>query len=379
MGKTTKIVIGIVAIVLIVWAIVAARTNDGENQSQNKETIKIGFIGPLTGDAAAYGADTSNAAQLAAQEINDAGGINGQKIEIIIEDGKCNGKDGLSSAQKLVSVDKVKFVLSSSCSGELLGYASFAEQNNILVLNTLGSSPKITQAGNFIFRNAPSDTDGGKQLADLVLKQYKKIAVITENTEYAQGIREVFTDTIKKNAGTITADEVFPPNSTDFRSVVAKIKTTNPEAIFINPQAPANAARLAKQIRDLGMKQQLYVAYMSGPEFAASGPAVEGAYIIDVPGFVGGRGEELLSKFKTTYNREPGYPFFVGATYDALYILKDAIQASGIDSVKAKDFLYNLPQYEGTVGTYSFDDNGDVQGISFVVRKVVDQKTVEMR
>ena len=378
MNNTVKLIGGIIVLALIVWGITAFTNPAGAPVSETGP-IKIGFIGPLSGDAAAYGADTISAAKIAVEEINASGGINGRSIEFISEDGKCSAKDGLSAAQKLIGIDKVKFIVSSSCSGELLGYTSFAEQNKVLVLNTLGSSPKITEAGDYIFRNDPSDVDGGKQLADLVMKNYKKVAVITENTEYAQGIRGVFVDTLKKNNATVTADEVFPPESFDFRSIVLKVKATNPEAIFLNPQTPANAARLAKQIRELGMDQQLYVAYMSGPEFSASGSHAEGTLVIDAPGLSTGKGSELLSKFKATYSREPGYPYFVGATYDAVYILSQAIGNVGEDTTKAKDYLYDLPSYQGTVGTYRFDANGDLVGINYVVRKVVGQKTVEVK
>ncbi len=224
MTKSTKTILWIVGIVIIV-AVAIAATRDSNTDTG---PIKIGFIGPLTGDAAAYGADTIEAAKIAQDEINNSGGINGRQIKIIQEDGKCQAKDGLSAAQKLITVDQVKFMVTSSCSGELLGYSNIAEQNKVLVLNSLASSPKITTAGDYIFRNDPNDNDGGKQLADLVTKKYKKVAVITENTEFSQGIKQVFVDTFTRNGGIVVSDEVYAPESTDFRSIVLKIKDTNP-------------------------------------------------------------------------------------------------------------------------------------------------------
>ncbi len=382
MTKNTKIVLGIVLVLIVVfigYKMTMKPDSKDTSMPASTEPIKIGFIGPLTGDAAAYGADTASAAQIALKEINTAGGVNGRQIELIVEDGKCNAKDGLSSAQKLINLDKVKIILSASCSGELLGFTNLAEQNKVLVLNTLASNPKISEAGDYIFRNDPSDADGGKQLAQLVVKSYKKVSIITENTEYAQGIATVFKEVYKNLSGTIVVDEVFSPDMKDFRSILLKIKGTDTEAIFLNPQAPANAARLAKQARELGLNQQFYVAYMSGPEFAASGPSAEGAYIIDVPGLATGKGAELLKKFKDVYNREPGYPYFVGSTYDALFLLTDAIKKEGENTTKIKDYLYALPEYDGTVGKYKFDKNGDLEGIDFIVRKVVDQKATELK
>lgn len=372
--STGKKVLWVVIVVLVVWGLYSTSKTPTETGP-----IKIGFVGPLTGDAAAYGADTVEAARLALNEINSAGGIKGRQIQLIVEDGKCNPKDGLSAAQKLINLDKVKVIISSSCSGELLGFTGLAEQSKVLVLASLASNPKITDAGDYIFRNDPSDTDGGKQLAQLVVKLYKKTAIITENTEYAQGIASVFKNVYKDLGGTIVVDEVFSPDTKDFRSVLLKLKNSGVEAIFLNPQTPANGARLAKQARELGLKQQFYLAYMSGPEFVASGSASEGAHIIDVPGLFADKGAELLKKFSDAYKREPGYPYFVGATYDAVYIIADGLKKNGDDSTKLKEHLYTLPEYDGTVGKYKFDKNGDLEGINFIVRKVVNQKTVEVK
>lgn len=372
MKKSTWWIVGLIIVVII---IIVVSSNSNQNESG---PIKIGFISPQTGGAAAYGADTLNAALIAVKEINAAGAIDGRQIEIISEDGKCNAKDGLNAAQKLINVDKVKFMVTGSCSGELLGYTSLADQNKVLVLNTLASSPNVSGSSPYVFRNAPSDADGGKQLADIAYKSYKSVAVITEDTEYAQAIRKVFTDTFKASGGTIPVDEVFAPTSKDFRTILLKVKTANPQAIFLNVQAPLNGTALAKQARDLGLKSQFYLAYMSGPEYVTAGSFVEGSIIVDVPGLYSDKGATLLAKFKSEYNREPGYPFFVGSTYDAVYLMVDAIKNSGGDTAKAKDYLAGLKEYQGTIGTYNFDDKQDVVGIKFVVRKVTNQKTVEV-
>ena len=112
MKKGAWWVVGVIVIIIVVVALV-----HGSSTKTETGPIKIGFIGPLTGDGAAYGADTINAARLAEKEINDAGGINDRPIQIISEDGKCTAKDGLNAAQKLINVDGVKYIVSSSCSG----------------------------------------------------------------------------------------------------------------------------------------------------------------------------------------------------------------------------------------------------------------------
>lgn len=364
--------IGFVALLILI----AGGWNLSSHTTTTADSIKIGFIGPLTGDAAAYGADTLGGATIAIGEINAAGGVNGKQLELVSEDGKCSAKEGLNAAQKLINVDQVRFIVASSCSGELLGYAPFAEQSEVIVISTLSSNPDVADAGDYIFRNNVSDDEGGKQLASLIGKEFKKVAVITEDASFPQGLRKVFANTFTKSGGSIVADEIYPPGSTDFRTLVLKIKAAKPDAIFVNPQAPAAGAGIAKQIRELGMQEQLYLVYMSGPEFAASGSAAEGAYVVDVPGLAVGKGDELLTKFKTKYGHEPGFPYYVGSTYDAVRLVADAIKKGGEDTGKAKSYFYGLSNYDGTIGRYHFDQKGELVGINMVVRKVVDQKAV---
>ena len=125
-----------------------------------KETIRIGAIGPFTGDAAVYGQSEKNAIELAVQEINLDGGINGKKLEVIYEDGKCNGMDAATAAQKLINVDKVDIILGGVCSGETLAIAPLAEANEVLVFSSFSSSPDVTNAGDFIFLVCCSELKG---------------------------------------------------------------------------------------------------------------------------------------------------------------------------------------------------------------------------
>ena len=154
------------------------------------DTIKIGFIGPLTGDAAAYGVDTLNGAKMKVDEINAAGGINGKQISLIVEDSKCNGADAVSAAQKLANVDKVVGVIGGACSSETLGAAPIFEAAKIVEIGTLSSSPDITKAGDFIFRAYPSDALKTKAMAQYFRsKGFTKVAVIAENTDFCVGFR----------------------------------------------------------------------------------------------------------------------------------------------------------------------------------------------
>jgi len=151
------------------------------------EPIKIGYIGPLTGGAAAYGETEKNVIELALKEINDGGELI-RKLEVIYEDGKCDGKDAATAAQKLINIDKVKIILGGGCSAETLGAAPLAEASKVILFSAFSSNPFIGQSGDYVFRNCPSDSDFGKADADFIASQgIKRAATITENTDYSQG------------------------------------------------------------------------------------------------------------------------------------------------------------------------------------------------
>ncbi len=191
-----------------------------EDSSALPDVIKIGFIGPLSGNAAGYGQDVKKGVDIYFEENPT---IAGKPVQVIYEDGKCNGQDSASAAQKLVNVDKVQIILGGPCSGETLAAAPIAEQGKVLLLSPLSSSPTVTTAGDYIFRNYPSDIQVAKTLVSKVLKAGKKIALLTEQTDYAQGYRGAV-KTHMGNAGqTLALDEVFPVDNTDFRTLLSKV------------------------------------------------------------------------------------------------------------------------------------------------------------
>lgn len=332
------------------------------------QPIKLGFIGPLSGDAAGYGEPMLNTQKLAIEAINTAGGIAGRNIELIIEDGKCEGKSAVTAAQKLINVDQVKIILGGSCSGETLAFAPLAEQSKVLVFSSLASSPDISKAGDYVFRNAPSDQAPGIQLAELIYKKQKKVAIVSENTEYAQAIKRVFKERFTALGGKIVADEAFQQEEKDFKTYLTKIKAAKPDAIFIDPQTGATGGFLVKQIKELGIKTPVYGVYFgTDKDFKAfAKDASEGFMYLD---FVADpskpRVAELFKKYKDAYGTDPNFPQYMVMGYDALYILKDAIEKVGEDPAKIKDHLYTIKNYDGIIGQYGFDENGDVTGIQF--------------
>lgn len=379
-GILVIIVLLILVLGLSFWAKNSAPASPA-NLSGETGPIKIGMIGPLTGEAAEYGVSVQHGISLAVDEINNTGGINGQLVEVIYEDGKCNGKDAVSAAQKLVNVDKVKVIIGGTCSGETLAVAPVTTPAKVILFSPVSSAASVATLGHYVFRNHPNDNLAGQQLAEYVAKKYKKVAVISEQTDYAQGIRATFVDGVRANGASVVFDEVYVSDTKDFRALITKLKNAGAEALFMSSQSGANAGQIAKQVRDLGLSQvQLFSAYLTGPEFVKSGPAAEGTILIDVPGLSdGAKAQALLAAYMAKYGKEPNYKFFVGTSYDATHILAEAIKLNGLDTDKIADYLHGLKNYEGSIGTYSLDPEiPEVVGLGLVFRQIKNGEVVDL-
>lgn len=370
-----KWIIGIIVVILIVWGVMAAQKNKNKNtsmsQDQNKmvagDTYKIGIILPLTGDAASYGEIMNNAEQLAADEINGSGGVNGKKLALIVEDGKCNGKDAADAMQKLVNVDKVQVVVGGFCSSESLAAAPIAESNKVLQISGGSSSPKLTNIGHFFIRDYPSDATQGQVLANISYSKegFKKVAFLVEQQDYALGIYQAFTDEFKKLGGQ-TVKEEYPKEATDFRTQLAKLKAGNPDALFLSTQTPAATARILKQLKDLNWKPRLLVSDQNAgdtqllTDYKAS---LEGALVAEFgvdqtnPKFM-----RLNEGYKQKYGKDMTFQSYTQTVYDAIYLIKEGIATVGYDGQKLADWARNIKDWQGASGAVTIKTDGDRDG-----------------
>ncbi|MAG91212.1 hypothetical protein CMO83_03945 [Candidatus Woesearchaeota archaeon] len=368
-------------IVLILGACQIVQQPIGEEEAEEEVELqgsyKIGVIYPLSGDAASYGLPIQRTTKIAVDEINAKGGVNGRKLQIIYEDGKCNPKDGNAGAQKLVDVDKVQVIIGGVCSGETLGAAPITEAGRVILISPSATSPDVTDAGDFVFRTAPSDAFAGVVAAEYAISELaaEKAAVITEATDYAQGLREVFNDNFAELGGEIVSDETFNPEDTDFRTQVTKVKAAKPDVIYIVPQSEQKGVLLVRQIKEAGLTQQLITAeVLIGRNLIAENEELEGIIGVeqrfdeDAP-----KASALLAKYKEQANQDAPFPAYMSGSYDIVYLIAEAIEAVGYDGEKIRDYLYGVEDFEGALGKITFDERGDVL-LDFAVRQAKDGK-----
>jgi len=356
---TKKIWIGVIAVLVIAVVVVVIRQK-GQPQ---KDEIRIGAILPLTGDGAKYGGAARKAIDLVMSEVNDNGGLRGKKIQVIYEDTKGTGKDGVSAIQKLITVDEVSAVIGGLFSSVTLAVAPLAEKNQVVLLSPTSSAPKITDAGDYIFRNCASDVFEGKVMADAAVKELgvRKVAILYINNDYGVGIADIFKKTFLVHGGHIVAEEAFSQSATDFRTQLTKIANLQPDGIYI--VGYKELGHLLKQAHELGIKTQFMSTVMfEDPDIlSVAGKAADGV-IYSARAYDPDSDEphikEFVTSFKHRYEEEPD--IFAAYAYDAARILVQAMNEKEPSADAIKQSIYAIKNFPGVTGSTSFDDNGDV-------------------
>jgi branched-chain amino acid transport system substrate-binding protein len=328
--------------------------------------VKIGFIGPLTGDSSGMGADGQAGVQLAVQELNSAGGINGRQVVAIYEDGKCNGKDATTAATKLIDVDKVQVVVGGLCSSETLASAPLAEKAKVALISYASSNPSISQAGDYVFRVWPSDAGQGKAMADEIIKRgHHKVAVIYANTDYTLGLATAFKENFDKLGGVITAWETYESDAKDFRTQVTKARATKPDAIYF-VSYPVDGGLLVKQLKQLKVDLPLFTSETFGSKEAVEAAGTENAegIVFATPKFDPNwpKAKEFLPKATQLKGSDLSIPAIAADAYDAVYLIAEALKQKPEHEPTGtiiKDFLYAVKDWEGAGGKLTIDSNGD--------------------
>ncbi len=341
------------------------------------EPFVIGAMDALTGVAESYGNPLHQARLLAVEEINAAGGINGRMLELIVEDSKCAAQDAITAYNKLTDVDGVKIILGTTCSGSMLGAAPLAEKDGVILFSASATSPDIASAGDYIFRTAINDLRLGIDMGNtLWVDGVRSIATITESTDYAEGTRRAAVARFEELGGSVVAAEGYSSDVIDFRSQLTKLFSENPDALLLAAQGEASGGTIIKQARELGYDGLIFSEIVpTAPDaLSIAGDAATGLKaIVPNPDLTSASGKEFLKNFKARYGAVASLPWFQGSAYDDVYIAAECLKRTNDDQDAAgfRDCLYGLT-WSGAIGdNYSFDESGDVIGLSNVVIEVL--------
>ena len=343
----------------------------------SEEPFVIGALASLTGIGESYGVPFSQSKLLAVDEINAAGGINGRMLELIVEDSKCTANDAITAYRKLTDVDGVKIILGTTCSGGTLGVAPLAEKEGVVILSPSATSPDITFAGDYIFRTAINALQVGTDIGNTLWAEgARKVVTITEATDYAEGVRRTAVAQFEKLGGDVAAEESYSSDVIDFRSQLTKLLGENPDALLVGAQSETSGGTVVKQARELGYDGPIYseVVPTGFNALEIAGEAATGLKaIMPNPDLSTNVGKEFLANFKARYGVVAAWPWYQGSAYDDVYIAAECLSRTNDDQDAEgfRDCLYDLT-WSGAIGDdYSFDENGDVVGVSHVLIEVL--------
>ncbi len=351
-----------IAAAAVLSASVLAGCTGGTDQGAGGDTVTIGGIGPLTGDAASYGISVKNGGELAVEEINAAGGIDGKQIVYLYEDDENDAQKAINAYNRLMD-QGMQVLMGTVTSNPCIAVADESVKDGILQLSPSGSAKDCTKNPNG-FRICFTDPQQGEKMAEYIWNEEKltKIAVIYDSSDsYSTGIKDAFKEKFTALGGTVVTEEAFVSGDKDFKAQLTKISGTDAEGLFL-PFYYTEVAYVVDQAKSLGL--QLPYFGCDGwdgviDQLKGNTEAIEGAVFLTP--FIATAEKENIAQFvqayEAKYNETPDQ--FAADAYDAIYVIKAAIEKAGeMDNDKIIQAMTEI-EVDGVTGQMSFTADGE--------------------
>jgi branched-chain amino acid transport system substrate-binding protein len=342
--------------------------------------IIIGYYGDLTGRTSNFGQSTKAGVEMAADEINKAGGINGRQITILSEDDEGRPEKAATVVTKLINQDRVVALLGEVASGNTLAAAPKAQAAKVPMISPSSTNPAVTQVGDYISRVCFIDPFQGAVMAQFAantLKAKKAAIMLDFNSPYSRGLTEFFEASFKKLGGEIIDKQSYTQGDRDYKGQLTKIRSENPDVIYV-PGYYGEVGVIAKQAKQLGIKAPMLGGdgWDSTQLWDLGGDSLNGDFIsnhysVDDP-------SPAIQKFVTDYKARNGnVPDALAALgYDAMKVLADAIKRAGTtEGPQLKDAINATKGFIGVTGTISLDAERNAVKPA-VVLKLQDKKYI---
>ena len=326
-------------------------------------TVKIGFMGALTGDVAMFGIPTLEGMKMAVEDVNKAGGVNGQKMVIVEADNRGDKPEAANIAQKFISRDRVAAIVGDPTTGITKVVAPICERNKVVLLSAGAVGTGVVELGQYIFRNTLLDSVAIPPLVDYFVNDvgYKKFAVVTsDNNDFSVSLTQIFKNALKGKKAQIVADEKIKDGDKDFSAQITNIKAKKPDIIFFSGYY-TEGALLMKEARKQGLNVNMFGGdgLYSPTLISLGGKAVEGSmvYVGFFPENPSPETAKFIQAFKAKHNGKlPG--LFETQGYDAIMMLAEATKrAKSNDPKKFRDELAKIKDFKGVSGTITIQPN----------------------
>lgn len=350
-----------------------------------EDVFKIGGMGPTTGENASYGLSVKNGAQIAVDEINAAGGVNGMKFELVFEDDESNSQKAGNAYNKLMDSD-VHAILGATTTDPTVALGRLTKDDGILQITPSGSGLECTKYDN-AFRICFTDPMQGELMADYIYTTMgkKKVAILYQNTtDYSKGITEAFEKKFQELGGTVSVKEAFGDDDVDFKTQLTKVKSSDAEAIFV-PAYYEKVSFILKQAKELAITLPFFGCDgWDGvlKQLGADSALAEGAIFLTP--FAANDEDAAVQKFVKAYqekfNSVPDQ--FAADAYDGVYVIKAAIEKAGIKANTEfvnDDLIGAMTQIsvKGLTGDMTFTKGGEPNKAAKVVEVKNGEYTVK--
>lgn len=370
MTKNMKLLLSaLVVFTLVVLSACGNTSNDTDDKKEETEgatgdvvKAKIGVISYLTGPGAGYGEAITNGIKLANEEITAAGEV---ELELQIEDSAGKQEEALSAVQKLMNKDNVHAIIGPTLSTEMQVVGPEADLNGVAILGTSNTAEGIPQIGDYVFRNSIAETMAIPASVQKAIDEYgaKKVAILYGNDDvFTKAGYDVMKQVAEDLDLEVVTTETFQLNQSDYKAQLTKIKNLEPDLILASALYNEGAV-----ILDQARKMGIDVPVVGGNGFNSpevikiAGDAANGL-IVATPWFAqkdDPKVKSFVEKYTEAYGMEPDQ--FAAQAYDGLYLIAEAVKNAGsADRDEIRDALAAIQDFEGVLGTMSFDEDGDI-------------------
>lgn len=360
--KRVSIMAMLMSFVMSMTVVGCGSTQATKQVNESEDTIKIGLLTPRTGKVAQYGINVENAAKLAIDEVNAAGGIDGKKVEMIVYDNKGDATESINLFKRLVDNDKVVAIVGPVISSTALAVAPLAEQKGIPVITPTATNVDVTLDSDYMFRACFTDPYQGGIMSKFAADDLKaKSAAILYNSgdDYSTGLAEAFKENFEGLGGNITDYEAYTEDEKDFKAVLTNIKANAPDVLYV-PDYYNTIGLIAEQVKQVGLEVKMLGADGWDDVQKDYGSVTEGYYFTNH--YAADDTDEIVQNFVKSYQEsyEGNTPNALGALgYDATKIMCAAIDKA--DSTNGEDIVKAIGEtdMDCVAGHITFDANGD--------------------
>lgn len=373
-GKALKLGAGVLVAALACALAVAvtgcgsqSASSGGTSTAASAEPIKIGAVLSLTGSNAALGTAQKQVFDMEAKAVNDGGGINGRKIEVIIEDDATDPTKAVAAATKLIEQDKVVGLLAASATGPTMAIRSLVDRAGVPQIAMAGGNDVVGKLDKNVFGTAWNNALVAPfELAYMQKHGVKKIGLITDSNAFGKDGKAVLASLVASYGITIASDQTYNAGDADMSAQLTNIKKSGADALVLWG-AGAEAATIVKNARSLGLTVPIYGSHGNGRAQFAEGIGAAGdgflfgaghilvpsTYGTDTPEFK--VATDFVTRFKAA-NKGAAPSTFAGHGYDAFHIMVNAIKAAGSDVTPAKlrDEIEKTSGFTGIGGVFTY-------------------------